>query len=474
MKRLVLPIYRPCCLLCFIAIVSHLLAQDVSDEVTIAKAVASRPSTRQLAWQARELETFIHFGLNTFSGTELGNGQQKPTIFAPTNINVAQWIATAKSFGSKGLVLVCKHSDGFCLWPSKTTDYSVAASPWRNGHGDLVKEVADLCRSNGLAFGVYLSPADLHQPSYGKDSETYGRVFEAQLKELLTEYGPISEVWFDGSTPNGLVHPHRWTNYYRLVRELQPGAVIAVRGPDVRWIGNESGYGRESEWSVVSIPTSPDSWDWRDMTAIDLGSRAKLKKGGFPVWYPAMSDVSLRRNWFWHPNSDSLRRNADDLLRIYEATVGHNAGLLLNLSPNTQGLIDSADMAVVQQFGETLKNWFAINLASDAESHWRQDTGTTNTAGMWQIQLARPSVANTLVLSEDIRDGQRVEQFAVLAEGSNGWQTVGRATTIGAKRILRLPDQLFSAISIVVEKSRGEPKLQPPALYYRQHVPSPH
>jgi alpha-L-fucosidase len=219
----------------------------------IKAAAQVSPSERQLRWQEMEFYAFIHFTVNTFTDREWGTGEEDPAIFNPSELSAAQWVQACKAAGMNGLILTCKHHDGFCLWPSQFTEHTVAASPWRNGAGDLVQEVADACREGGLKFGVYLSPWDRHEATYG-DSERYNEFFLQQLRELLTNYGDIFCVWFDGACgegPNGKRQVYDWDAYYALIRELQPEAVISVCGPDVRWCGNEAGHTRESEWSVV-------------------------------------------------------------------------------------------------------------------------------------------------------------------------------------------------------------------------------
>ncbi|MEO8854230.1 MAG: alpha-L-fucosidase, partial [Ginsengibacter sp.] len=229
-----------------------ILPTDSESEI-IFKAANVVPSPRQLRWQKLELTCFFHFGVNTFTGNEWGTGKEDPKIFNPTKLDANQWVKAAKDAGFKQAIITAKHHDGFCLWPSKFTEHSVKNSPWKNGKGDVVKEVADACRKQGMGFGVYLSPWDRNCPFYG-DSKEYNKYFENQLTELLTNYGKVDEVWFDGANgtgPNGKVPVYDFDAWYKLIRKLQPSAVIAIMGPDVRWVGTETGYGRETEWSVV-------------------------------------------------------------------------------------------------------------------------------------------------------------------------------------------------------------------------------
>lgn len=280
------------------------------------------PSERQLQWQQMEFTGFICYGINTFTDSEWGTGREDPKLFAPTELNARQWARTAREAGMKMLLLTCKHHDGFCLWPSRYTDFSVASTPWRDGKGDLVREVADACRAEGLKFAVYLSPWDMNHPSYGTDA--YNDYFINQLEELLTQYGPIAEVWFDGACgegPNGKKQVYDFERYFATIRRLQPEAVIAIMGPDVRWVGTESGYGRDTEWSVIPASRNmleriaASSQQERgtgtfvpegDMMVQNLGGRDKLATADGVIWYPSEVDVSIRPGWYYHAAQDTL------------------------------------------------------------------------------------------------------------------------------------------------------------------------
>ena len=315
----------------------------------VEKAARVVPSERQIAWQSLEFQAFFHFGMDTFTDREWGRGKEDPKLFNPADLDAGQWVEAAKAAGIKGVIVTAKHHDGFCLWPSRFTAHSVKASPWKNGKGDVVREVADACRKAGLKFGIYLSPWDRHEPSYG-DSPRYNEHFKNQLRELLTGYGGISEVWFDGACaegPNGKRQVYDWEGYWSLIRELQPGAVISIMGPDVRWIGNEAGVSRESEWSVIPVAQADDRPAAKDPGGIagldamapDLGSLTVIeetaKKGGRLIWYPAQVDVSIRPGWFYHPAEDMKVKTPDHLLDIYYGAVGGNAQLLLNIPPGS-------------------------------------------------------------------------------------------------------------------------------------------
>ena len=337
------------------------------------------PSPRQAALQRLEFYAFFHFTVNTFTGREWGDGAESPAVFDPPELDADQWVDAVKAAGMRGAILTCKHHDGFCLWPSRHTGHTVAASPFRGGKGDVVREVADACRRAGLRFGVYLSPWDRHSPLYGS-GKPYDDFFTDQLTELLTGYGEIFAVWFDGACgegPNGKKQHYDWDRYYRTVRELQPGACIHVCGPDIRWCGNEAGDTRPSEWSVVprrttdtekvasaSQQTDDAAFRQRPISARDrdLGSREALAHEPDLVWYPAEVNTSIRPGWFWHPEEDAQVRSLEELIRIYEHAVGGNATFLLNVPPTAQGTLHPADVARLREFGQYLAEAYGENL----------------------------------------------------------------------------------------------------------------
>ncbi|RYZ59326.1 MAG: alpha-L-fucosidase, partial [Chitinophagaceae bacterium] len=301
-----------------------------SEAAIVRKAAHVVPSPRQLKWQQMELTAFFHFGVNTFTGREWGDGKEDPKVFNPTALDARQWVREAKAAGFKLVILTAKHHDGFCLWPTATTAHSVKSSLWKDGKGDVVKEVAQACKEYGISFGVYLSPWDRNAAVYG--TEAYNDFFIAQLTELLTGYGKVDEVWFDGANgegPNGKKQVYDFERYYKHIRKLQPQAVIAVMGPDVRWVGTETGYGREQEWSVVPAnnlnpegiaANSQQGLAFKpqgDMMGNDLGSREKIKTAKGLVWYPAETDVSIRPGWFYHEKDDEKVKTTEKLLDIY-------------------------------------------------------------------------------------------------------------------------------------------------------------
>ncbi|MBX3376947.1 MAG: alpha-L-fucosidase [Phycisphaeraceae bacterium] len=463
------------------------------DRALLERAASITPHQRQIEWQRLEFTMFIHFGVNTFTGREWGTGEESPAIFNPTELDAHQWARIAADAGMKAIILVAKHHDGFCLWPSAYTEHSVKNSPWRNGKGDLVREVADACAEHGLKLGLYLSPADLNAPTYGQ-SDLYNAYFLNQLRELLTNYGPICEVWFDGATPKDKGQVYNYRAWYSLIRELQPDAAIFGKGPDIRWVGNEAGRTRASEWSVIPLPVHPDDFHWPDMTAEDLGSLAKLRNAPHLHWYPAETDTSIRPGWFWRESENTKVRSLDDLLDCYYGAVGGNAVLLLNVPPDRRGLIHEADAARLRELGAVLRATFGnvvagtgarstITASTEVDGHPAAaaidgSPDTFWTTPDWEsepsltLSLSEPRTFNTIMIQEHIASGQRVEQFAVdvwddtrWAVGGSGWREVAAGTTIGYKKLLRIPEERASRIRLRLLDSRVRPTIAELALY---------
>lgn len=449
----------------------------------IAEAAAVRPSARQVAWQQLEFYGFIHFGINTMTDREWGLGHEDPALFNPGELDAAQWARSLKSAGMRGLILTCKHHDGFCLWPSKVTRHSVAASPWRNGQGDLVAEVAAACAAEGLKFGAYLSPWDRTEASYGS-GRGYDEFFLAQLRELLTGYGPVFTVWFDGANgegPNGRVQLYDWDRYFALVRELQPDAVISVCGPDVRWCGNEAGHTRENEWSVVPASlrdaerTASRSQQADDGTFArlvrsdedDLGSRAAISAVADPlVWYPAEVNTSIRPGWFYHKAEDAAVRPAAELFEIYRRSVGGNATFLLNVPPDASGLIAAPDVAVLGQLGRLIADLEARDVSAQAQ--WQRagkgffpgkdvpsgpDSGTPSLLLRWP----EPVLIDGLVLGEDILHGQQIDRLIVSVRDEAGAaaRTLVELHSVGYRRIVDLAPVRVAELTLTVAQARG-------------------
>jgi alpha-L-fucosidase len=393
------------------------------------------PSAAQLAWQRDELAMFLHFGVNTFTDREWGDGRESPSIFDPARLDARQWARTAKEAGFRAMILTAKHHDGFCLWPTATTRHSVASSPWRGGGGDVVREFVDACAAEGLRAGLYLSPWDRNHPTYG-DSSAYNDVYAAQLTELLTRYGRITEVWFDGANgegPNGRRQVYDWPRVWGIVRRLQPQAVIfSDAGPDVRWCGNERGVAGDPNWStvdpqVVSYPGQSGS-----------GIEAALQHGheSGTVWRPAEVDVSIRPGWFYHPAQDDKVRTIDNLLGLYFTSVGRNAKLLLNVPPTRDGLIHTVDATRLSGFKAARDRLFAAPLEMRRVA--LRPPGRAGAQVEWELaRPARPTIAR---LAEDITRGQRVASYRL--EGSDGgeWRELAAGTTIGHAKLDRLSD----------------------------------
>ena len=449
------------------------------------------PSPRQLRQQQMEQYAFVHFTVNTFTGREWGDGTEPESCFQPTAFDANQWVSALRAAHMRGLILTCKHHDGFCLWPSRYTEHTVARSPFRNGQGDVVREVAEACRRGGLRFGVYLSPWDRNSPLYGQ-GKPYDDVFVAQLTELLTQYGDIFCVWFDGACgegPNGKVQHYDWTRYYATIRRLQPEACISVCGPDIRWCGNEAGDTREAEWSVVPRRTmdtekiahdsqQQDDASFRQRTIRaqdqDLGSRALLASEPDLVWYPAEVNTSIRPGWFYHAEEDHQVRSLDTLIRIYENSVGGNAMFLLNIPPDRRGLFHEADVRRLHEFGAYLDQAYGDNLlnhgaaltcaqaapghpiqdarSAEDENYFRTPDGVTQAEMI--LRWPQAQSIRRVVLQENLRESQRIEQYALDMETPQGWKEIARGSVVGHKRILSFSPVSTSALRIRILDAR--------------------
>jgi len=341
------------------------------------------PSKRQLALQQMEFYAFVHYTVNTFTGKEWGDGTESESVFAPARQDVMQWAGSIAAAGMRGAILTCKHHDGFCLWPSAYTSHTVANSPYKNGKGDVVAEFSEACRAYGLKFGIYLSPWDRNCAFYGQ-GKAYDDFYIGQLTELLTNYGPIFAVWFDGACgegPDGKLQSYDWERYYELIRSLQPEACIHVCGPDIRWCGNEAGYTRKSEWSVVPERTrdtekikensqSEDSERFRQRKIRaqdeDLGSREAIADEESLIWYPAEVNTSIRPGWFYHEEEDDRVKSLEELIGIYENAVGGNATFLLNIPPDRNGLFHERDVERLKELGDSIRSSYRYNLLEEA------------------------------------------------------------------------------------------------------------
>lgn len=508
--------------LCFLAVsILPLPAQRFvsADDALSRKAVEAKPHKRQMRWHQDEFIGFVHFGPNTFTGREWGTGKESPTIFDPQKLDTDQWCETMVAAGMKKAILTVKHHDGFCLWPTRYTSHSVASSPWREGKGDVLRDLAASCKKYGLSLGVYLSPADLYQIEsenglYGNGSEyrertipravdgrpfahekrfrfvvdDYNEYFLNQLFELLTEYGPVHEVWFDGATPKSKGgQKYSYQLWYRLIRELAPEAVIFGRGPDVRWCGNEAGRTRDTEWNVIPIPVPIDQNTWPDLTADDLGSLPKLRaavaKGATLHYYPAETNTSIRRGWFWRDEKQHVK-SVGEILDIWYRSVGGNSVFLLNIPPNRDGLFAERDVAVLREVGRITKATFAENLAKGAtasastsqKGHEAKRALDANHSTCWkpvaQPTIFTPTIAsftaefpgertfNRVMFQEDIRNhSQRIARFTVEAEIGGRFVEVHRGTTVGYKCIARIKRITSKRVRIRILESRLQPTI---------------
>lgn len=442
-----------------------------------------RPSPNQLRWQREQLSMFVHFTVNTFTGKEWGDGSESPRIFDPRMLDARQWARTAKRNGFGSMILTAKHHDGFCLWPTATTQHSVAGSPWRDGRGDLVREFVDACRGEGLGVGLYLSPWDRNAPSYGQ-GEAYDDVYIAQLTELLTGYGELVELWFDGANgegPNGRKQAYDWPRIHRTVRELQPGAVIfSDAGPDVRWIGNERGSAGTTCWSSVDPARVPQAGA-NDPWTIDA-----LQQGDpdGSAWRPGETDVSIRPGWFWHAEEDDRVRPPDDLLGLYFSSVGRNSKLLLNVPPNRDGLFGDADVRALDGFGAQRRSLLddeylaaarvhadssesahpAVHvLDDDASRYWMPASGAR--AGWLEFELPDEVAFEVVRLHEAIEHGQHIAGYRFQAWQDDGWKTIAWGTTIGCCRLARIAPTRARRLRLLIDFAYDTPRLLRVALH---------
>ena len=444
-----------------------------------------------------ETYAFLHFTVNTFTDKEWGYGDEDPRLFHPTAFDADAIVEALKAGGMKGVILTCKHHDGFCLWPTRTTEHSLKRSPWRDGKGDIVREISEGASRHGLRFGVYVSPWDRNHPRYG--TPEYVAVYRQQLRELLTEYGPIFEVWHDGANGGdgyyGGAREKRtidkrsyygWPETWQLVRSLEPNAVIfSDVGPDIRWVGNEDGIAGETCWATCTPvgenggPASPGD---ADPKRLNRGTRDGHE------WLPAECDVSIRPGWFWHENENPNVKTPEQLMELYLKSVGRGASLLLNVPPDRRGLLYERDVRSLRTFGSLAKKAFGENLAVGAritasnargaarqfgpenlldgnpDTYWATDDEITT--GHVTLELPRPVRFELVRVREEIRLGQRVESVAVDAFQDGGWRTVGEATSVGAGRILRTPGPVeTSRVRLRITQSPVCPALTELALF---------
>lgn len=476
-RRLVLPL--------LIALAACAASPDAIRPTTPEPAPhGALPTKQHLRWHQHEFYAFVHFNMNTFTGVEWGHGGETPEQFHPTAFDADQWCSLFAECGLRGVIITAKHHDGFCLWPSAFTEHDVGNSKWRDGNGDVVRELADACRRHGLFLGIYISPWDQNNPIYGKDDDAYNRYFVGQMEELLGNYGEIAEVWWDGANGdrnNPEKHQeYDWQLFNDTVGRLQPNAVTfcppyANPPIGVRWVGNEAGHADATQWSTYPIGVP------------ERAGELNTGREGADRWFPAETDVSIRPGWYWHPDTDDKVKSVDRLLEIYYRSVGHNTNLLLNFAVDNRGLVHENEAAALRGMTDVLAATFARDLAQgaklsadhirgdaadardaafygparlvdgDSSTYWSTDDGQST--GTVQLDFPRPTTCNRIVLQEHIVLGQRVRAWAVEACVDGVWQEITAGTTIGYKRIARFHSVTATALRLHVRDSRACPTI---------------
>jgi alpha-L-fucosidase len=461
-----------------IAFISILFATVGAQSKTLPpKPVAPVPSAVQLAWQKLEYYAFIHFGMNTFSDHEWGEGREPASDFNPTAFDARQWARVVRDAGMRGIIITAKHHDGFCLWPTATTEYSVKNSKWLDGKGDILRELAAACREFGLKFGIYISPWDRNHPLYG--TPRYNRIYKDQWRELLTNYGDVFETWLDGANDGKRPMVYDFWGFFSTIHGIQPNAIIfSDAGPDIRWVGNERGIAGETNWSNRDNEgTFPG---FADTAALNVGNENGTS------WIPAECDVSIRPGWFYHAEEDAKLKTVDQLMNIYYGSVGRNCNLLLNIGVDRRGLVNEHDIARLMEFKQTRDATFKNNLAkgkitasnvrgndprfgadkvldSSFDTYWATDDGVRNAT--LTLDLGSEKELDTVVLQENIALGQRVKRFSIQIWNGTDFATVARQTTIGYKRIVRFDRMRTSKIRIVIEDSKACPTISTLEVY---------
>ncbi len=455
----------------------------------VLSANKAKPSARQLNWQRTEFYGLISYGMPVFTGKQYGDGFTPPSVFWPEEMNTDVWCEVAKSAGMRGLVLTAKHYDGFCLWPTAHTDYSVKKSNWMSGEGDLVRMTAESCRRYGLKFGIYIAPWDRHEPTYGT-GKPYDDFFCGLLTELLTNYGDLFCVWLDGicGASETKVQAYDWGRYYQLIRALQPDAVISFRGPDVRWSGNDRGAARAEEWSpvpaglgVAEDGSSPALHTKKPLSLMspDLGSRKAIRHETEFVWYPCEVSVPMHTTWFHAPDDKYTMKTKDKLQKLYYNTVGNNACLMLGLSPDKRGAISETDTKILSAFGKDLALFFCGNILSEdgalsvnqPAAQKDLESIRQNNSACWRydskepvelhVAFSKEEMFDKIVLQEHIENGQHIEAFEIFIKNAKGrWKSVYKGTAVGYKKICPLEPARSTELKIVFSAFRSFFELQ--------------
>jgi alpha-L-fucosidase len=470
------------------AIIIFVLAFLTLNTATAQEPFGPVPSKRQLEWHKMEMYAFVHFSINTFTDIEWGYGDNDPKLFNPSELDCRQWARVCKENGLKGIIITAKHHDGFCLWPSKFTDYSVKNSSWKNGQGDLLRELVDACKEYDLKLGIYLSPWDCNHAEYGKPE--YITYFRNQLRELLTNYGEIFEVWFDGANGGDGYYGgaretrnvdrktyYRWPEVYEIVRELQPNAMLfSDAGPDCRWAGNESGWIGETNWSLLK----------RDeyYPGCDCAKQLQVGDEDGTHWVPAEVDVSIRPGWFYHESEDHKLRSLPEMVDIYYNSIGRGSSLLINFPVDKRGLIHENDVQRLEEWSAVIQSDLKNNLAegikatasSIEKNYVASNTVDSNPETFWlpahnitsatlEFEFDTETEFNRFLVQEYITLGQRVQEFEIEIRKNGKWESISKGTTIGSKRILRFPNVKTKQIRLVIKKSKARPVISNVEIY---------
>ncbi|MES2648410.1 MAG: alpha-L-fucosidase [Bacteroidota bacterium] len=430
-----------------------------------AQLVSPLPSKSQLVWHNMEFYLFAHFGPNTFTGAEWGHGDEKEEIFNPSQLDCKQWVRTAKAAGAKGIIITAKHHDGFCLWPSKYSTHTVRESKWKDGKGDVLRELSAACKAGGIKFGVYLSPWDRNHPQYG--TPEYNTVFVNMMTEIFRSYGPIYELWWDGANgegPNGKKQVYDWELFKKTARKLSPTTVVfSDVGPDIRWVGNERGIAGKTNWNTLDIEGYEPGAKAPSTDTLNVGNRFGK------CWIPAECDVSIRPGWFYHKEEDDMVKTPEVLFNLYLQSVGRGANLLLNVPPDGRGLFHANDSLALAGFHQLIKENFSSDLVSAATVRKiiskagknivlnNKSTAPAKLGISDVLQMSFPKIikANCVVINEQINDGQTIAKGKLLLMRYNEILDEIPFTTIGRNRILTFRSKSFNRIKIVVEDANA-------------------
>ncbi len=439
----------------------------------IYPALRQLPTKQQLAWHEKEFYLFVHFGPNTFTDKEWGEGTEPEDIFNPTQLDCRQWCRIAKAAGAKGIIITAKHHDGFCLWPSNYSKHTVRESKWKDGKGDVLKELSQACKEYGLKFGVYISPWDRNHPAYG--TEKYNDVFVNMMKEIFTNYSPIWELWWDGANgegPNGKKQVYDWRRFENTVRQLSPKTVVfSDIGPDIRWVGNENGFAGKTNWNYLDTAGFK-----RGLGAPPIDTLIHGNVNG-RYWIPAECDVSIRPGWFWHADEDDKVKTSEQLFDLYLKSVGRGANLLLNVPPDRRGLISDADSAALVQFKKLRDESFNNNLLKQASSYYEFspkditfrsiEPGEAFGANLqnFTVELPQSSTMNCIILREAIHLGQSICKFRIVMYDKTKKINEIFGTTIGRKRIITFPATTITSFKVYLDDARGIDNISGVAAY---------